>query len=453
MARHGPGRNARAFPAMTRVAAMREPEREAGDAPARPCERTSTFVMQALLDCVDLEEIAALPPDEARRRIHALTAEIVQAAGVDASAFNPAGIAGEICDDLLGLGPLQPYLGRSDVTDILVNGMSGCFAEIGGRLMRLPVRFRSRDQIVSLCQRLAARAGRRVDEASPMCDARLPDGSRVNIVFPPLAVDGPVLTIRTFRNQPFTMAALTETGMFCARVRTLLEALVASRCNLLVTGGSGSGKTTLLGALTGAMGVGERAVICEDASELRPAHRHCVQLEARPRNLEGEGEVTIAMLVRNALRMRPDRIIVGEVRGAEAFDMLQAMNTGHDGSMATLHANDPEHALARIEAMAMMAPARPGAATVRGLIAGGIDAIVHLGRGADGSRRLLCISELHSSARGLHMRELVGIEDRRTGPWTYRFAGADAASHSRVMRKMFRSGFAPLSCTIEGEAK
>ncbi len=431
---------------MTREAAKLLPVPPDGGATGDAGEGAASFVsfvMQALLDCVDLEEIAALAPDEARARVHALTAEIVRAAKLDTAAFDPSRIAGEICDDLLGLGPLQPYLGRSDVTDILVNGMSGCFAEIGGRLVRLPVRFRSRDQIVSLCQRLAARAGRRVDEASPLCDARLPDGSRINIVFPPLAVDGPVLTIRTFRAEPFTLRELTERGVFPARVQGILEALVASRCNILITGGSGSGKTTLLGALTGAMEEGERVVICEDASELRPAHRHSIRLEARPPNFEGEGEVTIALLVRNALRMRPDRIVVGEVRGAEAFDMLQAMNTGHDGSMATLHANDPAHALARIEAMAMMAQARPAARTVRGLITGGIDAIVHLGREASGARRLLRISELYAGERGPNMRDLVQVDDKRADRWTYRFAKADAAPRSRLMRKLSIHASAP----------
>ncbi|MDZ4791799.1 MAG: CpaF family protein [Hyphomicrobiales bacterium] len=357
--------------------------------------------LQTLLECVDLTLLAAMTTAAAREEIFTLTGEILKVSASSLPAALQASMSQEICDELLGLGPLEPLLARDDVTDIMVNGLNHCFIEAGGVLQVVGSRFTSLEHLSNICQRAAAKAGRRVDESSPICDARLADGSRINIIWPPLALDGPILTIRKFRQQPLTLANLTAFGTLSPLVRRLLELAVQSRCNILITGGSGSGKTTLLNALAGYIGEGERVVTCEDAAELRLQHAHTVRLESRPANFEGHGEIGMTALIRNALRMRPDRIVVGEVRGAEALDLLQAMNTGHDGSMGTLHANSSQQALSRLEALAMMGAARIPARTVRQLITGGVDLIIHVGRMADGARKLMQISEVDEFGAGL----------------------------------------------------
>jgi pilus assembly protein CpaF len=346
------------------------------------------------MDCMDIASLGNLAPAAApaspagslRRSISPVSASICARAA--------AGIAAAICDDLFGLGPLEPLMALDGVTDIMVNGLQGCFVELRGAVIRAPVALENREQLMAICQRAAARAGRRVDEASPICDARLPGGGRLNVIWPPLAADGPVLTIRRFRGDALDLDGLERLSAFGPKTRRLLEALVAARCNLLAIGGAGSGKTTLVNALIGAIPENERVVICEDAAELRVEGRHAVRLETRAANFEGAGEVTMRALLRNALRMRPDRVVVGEVRGAEALDLAQAMNCGHDGSMGTLHANDPQQALIRLETLAMMGGHGLSSAAVRGLLAGGLDIILHLARCADGARRLMRVSEM-----------------------------------------------------------
>ena len=260
----------------------------------------------------------------------------------------------DICNDVLGYGPLEPLLARDDIADIMVNGAHTTYIEVAGKVQKTPMRFADNAQLMNICQRIVSQVGRRVDESSPICDARLPDGSRVNVIAPPLAIDGPALTIRKFKKDRLKLEQLLKYKSISAEAKTLLEIIGRVRCNVLISGGTGSGKTTLLNCLTGSIDHDERVITCEDSAELQLQQPHVVRLETRPPNLEGEGEITMRDLVRNCLRMRPERIIVGEVRGPEAFDLLQAMNTGHDGSMGTLHANSPREAISRLESMIMM---------------------------------------------------------------------------------------------------
>jgi pilus assembly protein CpaF len=305
-----------------------------------------------------------------------------------------------------GLGPLEPLLADPAVDEVLVNGCEPVYVERGGRLDRTAIAFESEADLLHAIERILSPLGRRVDEASPLCDARLPDGSRVNVIIPPLSLGGPCLTIRRFRPRGFSLDDLVETGTMPQPVAGFLAACVAARASLLVSGGTGSGKTTTLNALSGAIPGEERIVTIEDAAELRLRQQHVVRLEARPPNLEGRGEITIRQLVRNALRMRPDRIVVGEVRGAEALDMLQALNTGHDGSLTTVHANSPADALRRIETLALMAGIGLPHAAVREQAASAIEIVVHQARLADGARVVESVAEVVRVAGGAGTREL-----------------------------------------------
>jgi pilus assembly protein CpaF len=305
-----------------------------------------------------------------------------------------------------GLGPLEPLLSDPSVDEVMVNGPGAVYVERDGRVEPTPVAFGSEGELLNAIERVLAPLGRRVDEASPLCDARLPDGSRVNAVIPPLALSGPCLTIRRFRREGFSLRQLVANDTLSGAAAEFLALCVAARASVLVSGGTGSGKTTTLNALSGAIPGRERIVTIEDAAELRLRQRHVVRLESRPPNLEGRGEVTIRQLVRNALRMRPDRIVVGEVRGAEALDMLQALNTGHDGSLTTMHANSPEDALRRLETLALMAGVGLPHAAVRQQVASALDLVVHQSRLPDGSRAIECISEVVGVAGGVGTREL-----------------------------------------------
>jgi pilus assembly protein CpaF len=311
-----------------------------------------------------------------------------------------------------GLGPLEPLLSDPSVDEVMVNGPDAVYVERGGRVEPTRVAFASEAELLHAIERVLAPLGRRVDEASPLCDARLPDGSRVNVVIPPLALSGPCMTIRRFRREGFSLRELVANGTLSGEAAELLALCVAARASVLVSGGTGSGKTTTLNALSGAIPGEERIVTIEDAAELRLRQRHVVRLESRPPNLEGRGEVTIRQLVRNALRMRPDRIVVGEVRGAEALDMLQALNTGHDGSLTTLHANSPEDALRRLETLALMAGVGLPHAAVRQQVASALDLVVHQARLPDGARAIECVGEVVRVAGGAGTRELY----RRGGP-------------------------------------
>jgi len=310
-----------------------------------------------------------------------------------------------------GLGPLEPLLADPEVDEIMVNGTAPVWVERRGRLERTTIAFAGEDELRHTIERILAPVGRRVDEAEPLCDARLPDGARVNVVLPPLAVDGPVLTIRRFRRRAFDADALVACGTWPPAVRALLEAAVRARLNVLVSGGTGSGKTTTLGALAAFAGEHERIVTIEDTAELRLPGPHIVRLEARPASVEGRGEVTIRRLVRNALRMRPDRIVVGEVRGPEALDMLIAMASGHDGSLSTVHASSPAEALRRVEILALMADVGLPHAAVREHVGAAIDLVVHQERGADGARRVVAVDEVARTDAGPLARPLVHVRD------------------------------------------
>ena len=305
-----------------------------------------------------------------------------------------------VIDRVLGLGPLEPLLADPTITEIMVNDPTHVFIEREGRIESCAVRFRDEAHLRHVIDRIVAPLGRRIDESSPLVDARLPDGSRVNAIIPPLALGGPVLTIRKFSRQPFTLDRLVELKTLRPDMARYLERCVRQRVSVLVSGGTGSGKTSTLNALGLVIPSGERLITIEDSAELQLGHPHWIALEARPPNIEGQGEIPIRTLVRNALRMRPDRIIVGEVRGGEAFDMLQAMNTGHRGSMTTLHANSPEDALVRLESMVLMAGFELPVAAIRRMIAGAVQVVVQQDRMPDGRRVLTSIVELERSPRG-----------------------------------------------------
>jgi pilus assembly protein CpaF len=319
----------------------------------------------------------------------------------------------ELCERVLrlatGLGPLEPLLADPSVDEVMVNGPGSVWVERGGRLEVAAVSFSGEAELLHAIERILAPLGRRVDEASPLCDARLADGSRVNVVIPPLALSGPCLTIRRFRRQGFSLDDLVENGTLPGELAEFLARCVRARASILVSGGTGSGKTTTLGALSGALSETERIVTIEDAAELRLRQPHVVRLEARPPNLEGRGEVTIRQLVRNALRMRPDRIVVGEVRGGEALDMLMALNTGHEGSLTTVHANSPPDALRRVETLALMAGIGLPHSAVREQLASALQLVVHQARGVDGRRRVESVAEVVRLGDAAGTRELYSL--------------------------------------------
>ena len=324
-----------------------------------------------------------------------------------------------------GLGPLEPLLSDPEVDEVMVNGPAEVWVERAGRLSLTDVRFGGEKELLHAIERILAPLGRRVDEASPLCDARLPDGSRVNVVIPPLSLTGATLTIRKFRRHGFSLEELVANGTVAAPLADLLARCVRARASILVSGGTGSGKTTTLNALSAAIPDDERIVTIEDAAELRLRQRHIVRLEARPPNVEGRGEVSIRALVRNALRMRPDRIVVGEVRGAEALDMLQALNTGHEGSLTTVHANSPEDALRRVETLALMAGVGLPHSAIREQVASAVQLVVHQARVASGERRIQSVAEVVRAPGGAGTRELYRLRGER--PWFRPPAGGELA--------------------------
>jgi pilus assembly protein CpaF len=351
-------------------------------------------IFNALIDAIDLTQLGQLDRDAARDEIRDIVNEIIALKDVVMSIAEQEELLEDICNDVLGYGPLEPLLARDDIADIMVNGASHVFIEVDGKMQKTGVRFRDNSQLLNICQRIVSQVGRRVDEASPICDARLPDGSRVNVIVPPLSIDGAALTIRKFKKDRLRLPDLVKFKSITPEGATILEIIGRVRCNTLISGGTGSGKTTLLNCLTGYIDSDERIITCEDAAELQLQQPHVVRLETRPPNLEGEGAITMRELVKNCLRMRPERIIVGEVRGPEAFDLLQAMNTGHDGSMGTLHANSPREAISRLESMITMGGFSLPSKTIKEMIVGSIDVIVQATRLRDGSRKITHITEV-----------------------------------------------------------
>ena len=370
---------------------VRSPEAAARD---KDYFQTKSAIFNALIDSIDLSQLATMEQESAREEIRDIVAEIIALKSIIMSISEQEDLLEDICNDVLGYGPLEPLLARDDIADIMVNGSQKCYIEVGGKVKLTNVRFRDDSHLMNVCQRIVSQVGRRVDESSPICDARLPDGSRVNVIAPPLAIDGAALTIRKFKKDKLTLAQLVKYNSISPEGAEVLRILGRVRANVLISGGTGSGKTTLLNCLTAFIEKDERVITCEDSAELQLQQPHVVRLETRPPNLEGEGEITMRDLVKNCLRMRPERIIVGEVRGPEAFDLLQAMNTGHDGSMGTLHANSPREALSRLESMITMGGYSLPSRTIKEMITSSIDVIVQAARLRDGSRRITAISEV-----------------------------------------------------------
>ena len=355
---------------------------------------TKSQVFSALIDTIALSQLAKLDPEAAREEIRDIVNDIIAIKNFAMSIAEQEELLEDICNDVLGFGPLEPLLARDDIADIMVNGAQNVFIEVNGKTEKTAVRFRDNQQLLNICQRIVSQVGRRVDESSPICDARLIDGSRVNVIAPPLAIDGTALTIRKFKKDKLTLDQLVKFGAISAEGAEVLKIIGRVRCNVIISGGTGSGKTTLLNCLTNYVDRDERVITCEDSAELQLQQPHVVRLETRPPNLEGEGEITMRDLVKNCLRMRPERIIVGEVRGSEVFDLLQAMNTGHDGSMGTLHANTPRECLNRMESMIAMGGFTLPQRTVREIIVGSVDVIIQAARLRDGSRRITHITEV-----------------------------------------------------------
>jgi len=358
---------------------------------------------------------ATLSEEQLRSYVRHEIEELMEAERAPLSPTERQTLVAEISANVLGYGPLERFLADPTVTEIMVNNDRPIYVERSGRLEETESRFLSEDHLRRVIERIVSGVGRRIDESSPMVDARLPDGSRINAVIPPLSVDGPLLTVRKFAHDPLQVADLIGFGTLTPPVAAVLNACVWGKLNILISGGTGSGKTTLLNVVSGFIPDGERVVTIEDAVELQLHQRHVARLESRPPNSEGRGQVTIRDLVRNSLRMRPDRIIVGEVRGAEALDMLQAMNTGHDGSLSTVHANSPRDALSRIETMVLMAGLELPSRAIREQLASAIDVVVHLSRMRDGSRRVTQVSEVIGMESGTITMQDVFVYDHAAG--------------------------------------
>src|SRR6476661_2412494 len=349
---------------------------------------------QRLLDLINLSALDKMSREQIQAEVGDIVAEELAKQNHALNHAERKQLVGDVLDELLGLGPLEPLLKDPTITDILVNGHNRVFVERYGVLEPSPVRFKDEKHLIRIIQKIVSAVGRRIDESSPMVDARLADGSRVNAVVPPLALDGALLSIRKFARVPISLERLIEIGSLPAQVAEVVGAVVGARRNVLISGGTGSGKTTMLNAMSAFVDGRERIVTIEDSAELQLQQEHVVRLETRPPNIEGKGEIAQRDLVKNALRMRPDRIIVGEVRAGEAFDMLQAMNTGHDGSMTTVHANTTRDALSRVEQMIGMAGLDISARSARAQIASAINVVVQVGRLSDGRRKVMSISEI-----------------------------------------------------------
>ncbi len=347
-----------------------------------------------LIDEINLSALDRLTPLETRNQISDVLREIIASESTPLGASETGRLVGDVSDEFLGYGPLEPLLKDPSIADIMVNTYNNVFVERRGQIERTAVKFKDDDHLYRIIERMVTSAGRRIDEGQPTVDARLADGSRINAVIPPIAVDGPLLSIRKFPQMVLDLTRLVELGAMPPSIASFLSAVVRHRLNILISGGTGSGKTTLLNALSGRINRTERIVTIEDAAELRIQQAHVVRLETRPPNIEGRGEIDQRHLVKNALRMRPDRIIVGEVRAGEAFDMLQAMNTGHHGSMTTIHANTPRDALRRLEQMIGMAAIDLPASTMRAQVASAIDVVIQVSRLPDGQRKIMSIQEV-----------------------------------------------------------
>ncbi|HSY11943.1 MAG TPA: CpaF family protein [Verrucomicrobiae bacterium] len=399
---------------------------------ARAQQEVKSAVHRELINKADLEKLLYMQDSHARQQLLGLILQLVSEHGVPFSASERTRLANEVLDEVFGLGPLEPLLQDPSITDILVNTSDTVYVERGGVLEETNVVFKDNHHLMHIIEKIVSKVGRRVDESAPMVDARLRDGSRVNAIIPPLAIDGPILSIRRFGTDPLTAQDLLSYRELTPVMMEVLEKAVQARLNIVVSGGTGAGKTTLLNVLSGFISPRERIVTIEDSAELRLKQKHVVRLECRPPNVEGRGGVRQRELLINALRMRPDRIIVGEVRGEEALDMLQAMNTGHDGSITTVHANTPRDALARVETMALMANLNLPQLAMRQQIASAIHIIVQVSRMSDGSRRVTHISEITGSSDSVvSMQDIFLFQKRGVGP------------HGKVLGRFYATGIVP----------
>ena len=349
---------------------------------------------RTIISRLDLNKLNMLSADRVRSEVSRLAEDLLLAESLPLSIVERDRLVSEVHNELFGLGPLEPLLGDPTIADILVNSYANIYIERRGKLEKTAISFKDDEHLMRVIERIVSTVGRRIDEAQPMVDARLPDGSRVNAIIPPLAIDGPVLSIRRFGAEPLRTAALISNGTLTKEIAILFEMCVRARLNIIISGGTGAGKTTLLNVLSAYIPSDERIVTIEDSAELQLQQPHIVRLETRPSNIEGKGEVSQRDLLKNALRMRPDRIVIGEVRGGEAIDMLQAMNTGHDGSLTTIHANSPRDALSRLETMIQMTGMRLSDRAMRQQIASAVDLVIQIARLTDGTRRITSISEI-----------------------------------------------------------
>ncbi len=380
-------------------------------------ESFKTDIHRILISRMDLEKLARINPEQARMAVAGLVNEIITEKRVPLSFEEQEKVQAEILDDVFGLGPLEPLLRDPKISDILVNDKDHVFVEKGGRLQRVDTSFRDDRHLLQIIDRIVSRVGRRVDESSPMVDARLPDGSRVNAIIPPLALDGPSMSIRRFGTGPIASNQLVQLKSISAEMMEVLAAAVRARVSILISGGTGAGKTTFLNILSRYIPQSERIITIEDAAELQLAQENIVRLETRPPNVEGQGAIRQRQLLVNSLRMRPDRIILGEVRGEEAFDMLQAMNTGHEGSMATIHANTARDAMMRLESMVAMCNLNLPEKTVRQQIASAVTIVVQISRLSDGTRKVIGISEITGMEESIiSMQEIFAFQKKGIGP-------------------------------------
>ena len=360
----------------------------------RAYQELKSSIHRKLIGRLDLSTVAEIPPEQLSGIIKTVIESLITAEGIPLTRSERERLVLEIQHETLGFGPLEPLLQDPEISDIMVNGPDQVYIEKGGKIQKIDSVFKDNDHLMTIIERIVSKVGRRVDESSPLVDARLPDGSRVNVIIPPLALDGPVISIRRFGIDPIRIENLIANKSLTKEIAVAFNAMVKARLNILVSGGTGSGKTTLLNNLSGAIPINERIVTIEDSAELILQQEHVVRLETRPPNIEGKGMVTQRDLVRNALRMRPDRIIVGEVRAGEALDMLQAMNTGHDGSISTVHANSPRDALSRLETMVLLAGFEIPTKAIREQVSSALDVIIHVARLSDGTRKVMKVSEV-----------------------------------------------------------
>ena len=400
--------------------------------PTNDLEGSKLKIYGLLMEQIDIGTASRLPREELKQQIQDLIGEIVMEQRLPITQSEQMLLSNQILDDMLGFGPLEPLLKDSTITDIMVNGPDQVYVEAKGKLTLTDVVFRDEEHVMSVATRIVTGVGRRVDESSPICDARLPDGSRVNVIAPPLSLKGTTISIRKFSEKKITLDVMASQNNVSDKLCKLLKIAAACRLNIIISGGTGSGKTTLLNALSQMIDHGERVVTIEDAAELQLQQPHVVPLETRPPNLEGQGEISMRDLVKNSLRMRPDRIILGEVRGAEALDLLQAMNTGHDGSMGTLHANNPREALTRLENMVGMGASNLPSKALRTQISSAVNMIVQISRMRDGMRRIT------------HVSEIVGMEGEvivTQDLYHYEYQGED--EHGTLLGEFKSTGLRP----------